>query len=114
MAAADVLSNQCDITDVYWEWEANRTVRQQVRDHKSLFRTERNPAEVPHVNVKNAGVNYEALLPLAKRMYIHHTGSCGMVSIPALVRETLSRMNMFDVLFWENFSVCLVGSLHTQ
>ena len=95
MAAAEFSSTQCDISDVYWEWEANRNVRQQVRDHQSLFRTEHSAAEVPHVNVKNAGVNYEALLPLAKRLYIQNTGSCGMVSIPGLVRETLCKMNMF-------------------
>ena len=115
MAAAEHPSNPtADVSDVYWEWEANRHVRQQVRDHQSLFRTELNPKETPHINVKNAGVNFEALLPLAKRLYVQNVGSCGTVSIPALVRETLCKMKNVGGFVGEKCLVCLVGSLHTQ
>ena len=90
MAAADPHAHaaKADIADVHMEWEGDRVVRRQVRENKCLFRSEKNTEDVPHVNVKSASANYDVLLPLAHRMVDEH-GECLMVSIPALVLETL-------------------------
>ena len=82
---------KADIADVHLEWEGDRVVRTQLRDNKCLFRSEKNTNETPHVNVKSAGVNYDVLLPLARRL-VDENGDCLMVSVPALVLETLRSM----------------------
>ena len=78
---------RADIAGVHREWEDVATVRQQFRAYGSIFR-DQNPSDTPHVNVKGAILNVDALLPLARRL-ANANGDVRMVSIPDLVKELL-------------------------
>ena len=78
---------RADIAGVHREWEEASAVRQQFRAYGSIFR-DQNPSDTPHVNVKGAVLNIEALLPLARRL-ANRNGDVRMVSIPDLVQELL-------------------------
>ncbi len=80
------VETRADIAGVHREWEDVAAVRQHFRGYGSIFR-DVNPADTPHVNVKSAILNVEALLPLARRLGVD--GEVRMVSIPDLVRELL-------------------------
>lgn len=92
MAEEQTPAAKANISDLHMEWESDRVVRRQVRDNKCLFRSEKNSQEVPHVNVKSACLNYDVLLPLARRLVEREGGECLMVSVPALVLERLRPM----------------------
>lgn len=91
------MSATADIAGIYREWEDVHALRQQVWQHGNLFR-DHNAADSPSINVKTAIMNFDALLPLVKRLGTRD-GDVLMTTIPDLKREFL-RFNCkpFNVL----------------